>query len=125
VICPGCKRDNRAARRYCGRCGCNFEPACDGCGFANDRDDRFCGGCGCALHAREAHARPAVPAARHLIAAAPATPAATAAAQSPAWDAGELAELFAPAAVAAQDGPDLPEAGIGQNDVDRLFGGVA
>jgi hypothetical protein len=122
MICPGCQRDNHAARRYCGRCGCNFEPACTGCGFANDRDDRFCGGCGSALRAREVNARPAAPAAaRHAIAA----PAVTAAAQASPWDAGELAELFAPAAVAVDDGPDLPETGIGQGDVDRLFGGVA
>ncbi|HEX3759208.1 MAG TPA: zinc ribbon domain-containing protein [Kofleriaceae bacterium] len=86
MICPGCQHDNRAARRYCGRCGCNFEPACEGCGFANDREDRFCGGCGLALRARNAQV-PALCDSRELAA-------------------------------------DLPEIGISQNDVDRLFGDV-
>jgi hypothetical protein len=39
------------------------------------------------------------------------------------WDADELAELFTPAAPPADEGPDLPEAGIGQDDLDNLFGG--
>jgi hypothetical protein len=158
MTCPGCRRDNHAARRYCGGCGCNFAPACDACGFANETQDRFCGGCGHGLRAGDRHARPAVAAVRaqghagagshapvhgrgHAQAAAHPHPSghapaghapaghapAAAASAKPAtsgspWDAGELAELFAPAPI-AEDAPDLPEVGISQGDVDRLFGG--
>ena len=142
MTCPSCRRDNHAQRRYCGGCGCNFAPACDACGFANEAQDRFCGGCGQGLragerdlrrpaaaavraavhaaipsHARAAQAHPAPPAAP-----APAAAARAAASGSP-WDASELAELFAPPAV-AEDSADLPEVGIAQDDVDRLFGAV-
>ena len=122
MICPGCQHDNRAARRYCGRCGCNFEPACEGCGFANDHGDRFCGGCGHGLRVRGAQVSPAAAAAaREASRPVVATVAGTA--QAAPWDARELAELFAPAPV-ADDTPGLPEVGISQNDVDRLFGSV-
>jgi hypothetical protein len=131
VTCPSCRRDNRTGRRYCGGCGCNFEPACDGCGFANDAADRFCGGCGHSLRAERraqgaAGARAAgaaVPAAAHPAAPRPAAAAAVAglAAAGSAWEANELAALFTPAAVADAE-PALPEAGINQDDVDRLFG---
>lgn len=61
MTCPSCRRDNQPTRRYCGACGCNFEPACDSCGFANDPADRFCGGCGQSLRAeRRARAGAAV-----------------------------------------------------------------
>jgi hypothetical protein len=121
VICPGCQRDNQAARRYCGGCGCNFEPACQSCGFSNDHVDRFCGGCGTALRAEDIQPRRVimghqVAAARH-VAARPAPPATS-------WPADELAGLFEPAAVGVEES-DLPEAGIIQGDVDRLFGGVS
>ena len=136
MTCPSCRRDNHAARRYCGGCGCNFAAACDTCGFANEAQDRFCGGCGQGLRAGEPRARPAAAAVRAAIHAAipsharsaqaaapsaPPAPVATAKAAASPWDASELAELFAPPAV-AEDGPDLPEIGIGQDDVDRLFG---
>ena len=39
------------------------------------------------------------------------------------WAAAELAELFQPAAPEPEE-IDLPEVGISQNDVDRLFGSV-
>jgi hypothetical protein len=116
VTCPGCQRDNQPARRYCGGCGCNFEPACASCGFANDAIDRFCGGCGVALRAGDSrmigtHAAAAPVAAGAVIAA-------------PTGWASELADLFEPAAAAAAavEESDLPEAGINQDDVDRLFG---
>jgi hypothetical protein len=118
VTCPGCQRDNHPARRYCGGCGCNFEPACADCGFANDAADRFCGGCGLSLRVD--------PRSRAGIAALPRigksiTAPVPIAAAAGGWDLNELAELFTPAAV-AEETPDLPEAGINQDNIDQLFG---
>jgi hypothetical protein len=116
VTCPECQRDNQPARRYCGGCGCNFEPACASCGFANDHIDRFCGGCGVALRvggSRMIHSHAAPGAVTPVIAA-------------PLGWSNELAGLFEPAAAAAaEEESDLPEAGIDQDDVDRLFGGAS
>ena len=117
MTCPGCQRDNHPARRYCGGCGCNFEPACAECGFANDAVDRFCGGCGQSLRA---HRPRAVIAALPRSAAQTTGPVAGAAAAG-VWDLNELAELFTPAAV-VEDAPDLPEVGINQDNLDQLFG---
>jgi hypothetical protein len=119
VICPGCQRDNHPRRRYCGRCGCNFDPICRSCGFVNDRDDRFCGGCGVSLVTENVRAPPIVAAAPHPAAPA-AAPQVAAAAALPV---DELAGLFSPRATAGE-ASRLPEAGIVQNDLDRLFGGV-
>ena len=119
MTCPGCQRDNHAARRYCGGCGCNFEPACADCGFANDAGDRFCGGCGQSLRADQ------LP--RTGIAVLPRTakpitaPMPTASAAVGVWDLKELAELFTPAPV-AEETSDLPEVGINQDNIDQLFG---
>jgi hypothetical protein len=132
VNCPGCRRDNHAARRYCGGCGCNFEPACTGCGFANERTDRFCGGCGEPLRAVAPHPRPGVAAnAAHgaAVTAAPAVIVAPAVIAAPAtastvWEASELAELFAPPP-APEETHDLPEVGINQENLDDLFGGAS
>ena len=120
--CPGCRRENLAARRYCGGCGCNFEPACAGCGFANERSDRFCGGCGEPLRAAH-HPRPGVATHGAAHAAAPAVSAAPATATT-VWEASELAELFAPPA-APEETNDLPEVGINQDNLDDLFGGAS
>ena len=123
--CPGCQRNNHPARRYCGGCGCNFEPACADCGFANDTADRFCGGCGQPLRAHRHAGIAAVPRSTALPGTAhtpaPAVPGATAASV---WDLHELAELFAPAPI-VEESPDLPDVGIGQDDVDKLFGGAS
>lgn len=129
--CPACQRDNHPARRYCGGCGCNFAPACGSCGFANDHTDRYCGGCGQALRAGDhaaAHAAPPAAAAaprsaRLSTTLVPLPGAAPHAAGVGVWDLDELAELFTPAPV-PEEPPDLPEVGISQNDVDRLFGSV-
>lgn len=118
MTCPGCQRDNHPARRYCGGCGCNFEAACIECGFANDAADRFCGGCGQGLRAHRARAE---------IAALPRSAAQVTgpvASAGGVWDLNELAELFAPAPV-VEETPDLPEVGISQSDVDKLFGGAS
>ena len=116
--CPGCKRDNHPARRYCGGCGCNFEPACVDCGFANDAADRYCGGCGLSLRAHRQ--RPGVAALPRAAAhaPAPAVPGGTAASVR---DLNELAELFTPAVI-VEEASDLPEVGINQDNLDQLFG---
>lgn len=64
-------------------------------------------------------------AALHAPVPAHAAPRARSATQSvpmaPAWQMNELAGLFAPPAP-APEASDLPEIGIGQDDLDRLFG---
>jgi hypothetical protein len=128
VICPGCQRDNHPGRRYCGRCGCNFDPICRGCGFVNDGDDRFCGGCGVSL-GMEAGRAPQIAAARPAASAAnPVAPAPAPAVAAPAQaqaapPVDELAGLFAPRPKAAES-QKLPVTGIVQGDLDRLFGGA-
>jgi class 3 adenylate cyclase/tetratricopeptide (TPR) repeat protein len=49
--CDGCGAENKAGRRYCGRCGKPLASACAHCGFANEPDEKFCGGCGKRLDA--------------------------------------------------------------------------
>ncbi len=112
MICPSCQRANDPRRRYCGKCGCNFDPLCRDCGFANDHADRFCGGCGTVLGTEHAGSRPAVAAAAYL-AVVPAPPAA--------GPVDELAGLFS-SPIAGTDAVELPDSGIAQGDLDRLFG---
>ena len=126
MICPGCSRENHPNRRYCGRCGVNFQPNCRRCSFANDPSDRFCGGCGAVLVASEGVSlKRAV--AGHV--AAPPVPAVKTAAVPPAAIAvavavpDELSGLFATKPV-ANDEPDIPATGVEQDDLDRLFGAV-
>ncbi len=118
MICSACSRDNVAGRRYCGGCGCNFAPGCERCGFGNTQHDRYCGGCGLGLCAlppgRVSHL--AAP-----LANAPGRPQEA----LPIWAADELGALFKPAATAEPELPALPEAGIGQDDIDRVFGATA
>jgi Double zinc ribbon len=104
VNCPKCRRANAAQRKFCGGCGVSLAEACRQCGFENDASDAYCGGCGQGL----------------AVAPGP-TPAARVAAPSP-RTIDELAGLFAAPAV-APDAPPLPSANIGQDDLDRLFGG--
>ena len=49
--CAACGAENRAGRRFCGRCGVSLERLCAQCGTPNDADERFCGGCGSPLDA--------------------------------------------------------------------------
>lgn len=44
--CNRCGLDNRAGRRFCGKCGAPLALACASCSFENDPGDAFCGGCG-------------------------------------------------------------------------------
>jgi len=47
--CASCGAENRAARKFCTRCGAPLARTCAACGAANDPDDAFCGECGAAL----------------------------------------------------------------------------
>jgi len=136
--CPGCQRDNRPNRRYCGACGCNLEPVCSACGFTNDRDDRFCGGCGGSMAAAGTRPVPgasptsaaesgpahrAVPTHHAVQAAYAPQPAAPHAARTTqAWPVDELAGLFTPQVAPPSESQELPTIGIAQDDLDRLFG---
>jgi class 3 adenylate cyclase/tetratricopeptide (TPR) repeat protein len=51
MLCPGCKTENRAGRRFCAACGRPLPLPCPTCGFENAAEDRFCGGCGVTLPA--------------------------------------------------------------------------
>ena len=148
--CPGCRRDNDPRRRYCGCCGYNFQPVCRRCSFSNDKDDRFCGGCGALLIAAEgcsvpraaspkldptalpfgsADRRPQVPAIEPVsakrvpppIPGVAHVPAPVRAVEVATGAAAELSDLFDTPAVRVE-APKLPEVGINQDDLDRLFG---
>ncbi len=59
--CPSCHAENRAGRRYCGKCSAALPVTCPSCGFANQPDDTFCGGCGASLEAEPQAAAPKEP----------------------------------------------------------------
>jgi len=61
--CAACGAENRAGRRFCGRCGAPLERLCARCGTPNDSDERFCGGCGSTLEAVAAAAPQSIEAA--------------------------------------------------------------
>lgn len=103
TTCPRCERPNGAKRRYCGGCGLFLAPACRTCDFSNDSDDQFCGGCGGELVGPCAASLGAHPA-----------------------DVDELRDLFAPFTTAATESSfELPETGVTQSDLDRLFGAAS
>ena len=49
MTCLACGAENRAGRRFCGKCGAPLTVVCASCGFDNEPADAFCGGCGVAL----------------------------------------------------------------------------
>ena len=49
MICPSCGTENKAARKFCSRCGAPLALTCPACGATNDPDDSFCGECGSQL----------------------------------------------------------------------------
>jgi hypothetical protein len=120
VSCSGCGRDNKPNRRYCGGCGHNLEPACRRCGFENDAPDRFCGGCGERLGS-SVGGPSASPVPRRTAPALAVSFAKVAADDALSVD--ELAELLAPAQ--ATEVVALPDGAIGQDDLDKLFGGAS
>lgn len=116
MTCGGCGRSNHRDRRYCGGCGAHLPP-CPRCGFANDRDDRYCGGCGAATEVAAA-----APAPRRVTATRPvAVPARVVAACS--FSDAEMQELLGTRPAGGELA--LPDGTIGQDDLDRLFGGDA
>ena len=121
MSCGGCGRDNKPNRRYCGRCGHNLAPICKGCRFENDAADRFCGGCGERLGASNGGTTVQPPPPRRT---APALAVSfSKVANDESLSADELAELLAPAE--ATEVVALPDGAIGQDDLDRLFGGAS
>src|SRR5215472_6686797 len=51
MLCPSCKHDNRADRRFCAECGAPLATACTVCGTSNEPGEKFCGRCGTTLSA--------------------------------------------------------------------------
>ncbi len=102
--CPHCDRPNRNERRFCGGCGASLTVTCASCEFVNDASDRFCGGCGVATAASsDAHLPKG---------------------EVPMLSPAELQALIAEIPTAAAPVVTLPQGPIGQDDLDRLFGGV-
>lgn len=126
--CPACQRANAANRRFCGGCGNDLACVCGACAFQNTADDHYCGGCGVAFGA--APARPPAPPANTTVrmTVMPVAPSITftsvpAAPSPPPPPTDEMAALFSAPPVELET--QLPEAGIVQADVDRLFGVIS
>ena len=105
MICPHCQKPNRDERRFCGSCGTSLTHTCGGCEFVNDAVDRFCGGCGIATQAGQ--------------------PVLTGNGGVPMLSPAELQALLTELPDAAAPVATLPQGPIGQDDLDRLFGGVS
>lgn len=132
----GCGRTNDARRSYCGGCGTRIARACARCQFVNATDDAYCGGCGDELVASvvavvsgqpPAPARPlallkSLPPIPAPAPSAASTIARPAPASADTMSAAELATLLGPSAVPVP--APLPSV-VSQDDLDRLFGGVA
>src|SRR5438105_9868778 len=46
VLCPSCKHENRAGRKFCVHCGTGLGRVCPSCGARTETEERFCGECG-------------------------------------------------------------------------------
>jgi class 3 adenylate cyclase/tetratricopeptide (TPR) repeat protein len=46
MLCPSCKHENRAGRKFCVHCGAALESSCPSCGASSEPGERFCGECG-------------------------------------------------------------------------------
>jgi hypothetical protein len=130
VICSACDRVNAGHRRYCGGCGNDLTCVCAACAFQNTADDRYCGGCGVGFGDAPARAKPGpnmttrvhiVPVSQSLPPVVGTVPPASKPVEAPASD--EMAALFSSPPVELET--QLPESGIVQADVDRLFGVIA
>lgn len=119
IDCQACRRSNLPTRTFCGGCGVRLAVICTACTFANQGIDRFCGQCGVGLAPSAAVAAPAV----HSTHAAPAPVAHAPVAHATADSTGDIdfAELFRRPTLLPVD--ELPNTGITQSDLDRLFGG--
>ena len=49
MLCPSCKHDNRAGRKFCVHCGAGLELSCPSCGASAEPGEQFCGECGKSL----------------------------------------------------------------------------
>jgi class 3 adenylate cyclase len=61
VLCPSCKHENRAGRRFCVHCGAGLGLACPSCGARSEPGERFCGECGTGLQVFGAGSRASIP----------------------------------------------------------------
>jgi hypothetical protein len=130
VTCPCCQRTNASHRRFCGSCGYDLACVCAACAFQNTVDDRYCGGCGVGFGDAPARikASPNTTARIHVVSVSQSMPPVVGTSPPPlqaskSVDAGpsdEMAALFSAPPVELET--QLPEAGIVQADVDRLFG---
>ena len=46
MLCPSCRHENRAVRKFCAHCGAGLELSCPACGASAEPGERFCGECG-------------------------------------------------------------------------------
>jgi Double zinc ribbon len=46
MLCPSCKHENRAGRRFCVHCGARLALVCASCKAENAPGEQFCGDCG-------------------------------------------------------------------------------
>ena len=60
MLCPSCKHENRAGRKFCVHCGAGLELSCPSCGASSEPGERFCGECGAPL-SEQAAPQPAAP----------------------------------------------------------------
>jgi hypothetical protein len=49
MVCPSCRRENRAGRKFCVHCGGALQAVCSACGARIEAAERFCGECGAPL----------------------------------------------------------------------------
>src|SRR6058998_846082 len=50
MLCPSCKHENRAVRKFCVHCGAGLEfSCCPSCGASTEPGEQFCGECGKSL----------------------------------------------------------------------------
>ena len=49
MLCPSCKHENRAGRKFCVHCGVGLELSCPSCGASAEPGEPFCGECGKSL----------------------------------------------------------------------------
>jgi class 3 adenylate cyclase/tetratricopeptide (TPR) repeat protein len=54
MLCPNCKTENPAGKKFCGDCGGALAAVCPKCGAGSPPGKRFCGECGTALGATPA-----------------------------------------------------------------------
>ena len=60
MLCPSCKHENRAGRKFCVHCGAGLELTCPSCGASSEPGEPFCGECGAPL-SEQAAPQPAAP----------------------------------------------------------------